>query len=192
MKRNKIAILPQVNTCGGDIEKKWFIYYSFKDPRNGQMKRFKTYEGLHKIKDYQLRLIQAERLCSAIKEKIKNGLNPFVDDEKAVYEDQLQYNAAARIYGQRRASNKTVRYYASEFLNELKTEGALEDETLRTYTSKLRTFDLWLDSKGYSSDDISCITNEIVIDFFRFIIEKRKLSGNSVKKYRQILRNTFL
>jgi integrase len=191
MKRNKVAILPQVNTCGGDLEKKWFVYFSYKDPRNGEMKRFKIYEGLHKIKEFKKRQAAAEKLCADLTEKIRNGWNPFLDDEKSVYEDQLQYNAIARVYGKRRASNKTVRYYSSLFLNDAIKEAILEPETLRTYTSKLRTFDLWLESRDLHGDDISCISNQVVIDFFRFMIDERKLSGNSIKKYRQILRNMF-
>lgn len=191
MKRNKIAILPRSNNCGGDLSKKWFVYYSYKDPRNGQMKRFKTYEGLHKIKDFQKRTDASEKLCADILYKIKNGWNPFIDDEKSVYEDQLQYNAVARVYGQRRASNKTVRYFASEFINEIKKDGVLGEETIRTYTSKLRIFDIWLECRNFSGDDISSVDNDLIIDFFNFIIDKRNLSGNSVKKYRQILRNMF-
>lgn len=191
MKRNKIAILPQINNCGGDICKKWFVYFSYKDPRNDHMKRFKNYEGLHKIKDFKLRTNAAQKLCEQITLKLQNGWNPFLDDEKAIYEDQLQYNNVAKVYGKRRASNKTVRYFSSLFLNEQANEGILEDETIRTYTSKLRTFNIYLESKSFDSYDISCIDNNIIINFFAFLIENRKLSGNSIKKYRQILRNMF-
>ena len=125
MKRNKIAILPQVNTCGEDIEKKWFVYFSYKDPRNGEMKRFKIYAGLHKIKEFNKRQAAAEKLCADFTEKIRNGWNPFLDDEKSVYEDQLQYNTIARVYGNRRSSNKTIRYFSSLFLTEAQKEGIL-------------------------------------------------------------------
>lgn len=191
MKRNKIAILPQINNCGGDISKKWFVFYSYKDSRNDQMKRFKDYEGLHKIKNFEERMAAAEKRCAELTAKIQNGWNPFVDDEKAVYEDQLQYNAVAKVYGKHKASNKTVRYFSSLFLSDAEKEGILEPETISTYTSKLRTFNFWLENHHVENYDISCITNEIVIDFFLFMIDNRKLSGNSIKKYRQILRNMF-
>lgn len=190
MKREKIAILPKVNTCGGDLEKQWFIFYSYRDPRNGKMKRFKTY-GLDRFKTVKERTRESEKLRLEITEKLRNGWNPFLDDEKAVYQDQLQYNNVARLYGKRRSSNKTVRYFSSLFLSDIEKEGVLEQETIRTYTSKLRTFNIWLESISIDGDDISCISNETIIDFFKFMIEKRKLSGNSIKKYRQILRNMF-
>ena len=49
MERVKLITLPQLNDCGGDIKKRWFVYYSVKDPRTGKMKRFKYYKGLNKI-----------------------------------------------------------------------------------------------------------------------------------------------
>ena len=41
MKRKKIVILPKLNDAGGDLSKKWFIYYSVRDPRTDKMKRFR-------------------------------------------------------------------------------------------------------------------------------------------------------
>lgn len=37
MKRKKIVILPKLNDAGGDLSKKWFIYYSVRDPRTDKM-----------------------------------------------------------------------------------------------------------------------------------------------------------
>ena len=41
MKRKKIVILPKLNDAGGDLSKKWFVYYSVRDPRPDKMKRFR-------------------------------------------------------------------------------------------------------------------------------------------------------
>lgn len=98
MKRKKIAILPEINNCSGDLSKKWFIYFSYRDPRNDKMKRFKVYEGLHKIKTFEDRTKAAEDLKYQLSIKLKNGWNPFLDDETAIYGDQLMYNNVARIY----------------------------------------------------------------------------------------------
>lgn len=191
MKRKKIVILPQVNDAGGDVSKKWFVYYSYRDPRTDKMKRFKIYAGLHKIKDKEKRMAAAEELRDELRGKLKNGWNPFMDDSEVIYEDQLQYNTISKVYGKIRAANKSVRFYSSQFIEQLIKEGKLEDETIRTYTSKLRTFCMWLDKCHLGDNDITTIENIHVIDFFNFLIAERKLSGNSIKKYRQILRNMF-
>ena len=191
MKRKKIAILPEVNNCGGDLQKKWFVYYSYRDPRNDKMKRFKTYEGLHKIKDIKGRTTAAERLKEAYAVKLRNGWNPFLDDEKSIYEDQLQYNNVARIYGKMRTANKTVRYYSSKFIQRKESGGEVEPETIATYRSKFRVFDQWLDKNNLGSDDITMIDNAVVLRFFDFLINGQKLSFHTVKRYRQLLRNMF-
>ncbi len=191
MKRKKIAILPEVNNCGGDLSKKWFVYYSYRDPRNDKMKRFKAYQGLHKIKDFEGRAEAAERLKEDYAAKLKNGWNPFMDDETAIYEDQLQYNGVARIFGKMKAANKTVRYYSSQFIKHISVEQSLERETIDTYTSKLRTFCLWLDKSNRGDHDITTIDNNTLLQFFGYLINERQLSGHSVKAYSRLLRNMF-
>ena len=45
MKRKKICILPQLNDCGGDVKKQWFVFYSYRNPADNNMKRFRVYDG---------------------------------------------------------------------------------------------------------------------------------------------------
>jgi len=33
MKRKKMIILPRLNNCSGDLSKKWFVYYSVRNPK---------------------------------------------------------------------------------------------------------------------------------------------------------------
>lgn len=191
MKRKKIAILPEINNCGGDLSKKWFVYYSYRDPRNGKMKRFKEYKGLHRHKSYEERMQAAIQLKDKLSQKLRNGWSPFLDDETAIYEDQLQYQNVARIYGKMKAANKTVGYFSSKLVDLKMEEEDLEPETISTYKSKLRIFNQWLDRDGLADVDISAIDNSIVLKFFDFLINERSLSGNTIKKYRQLLQEMF-
>ena len=43
VKRKKIVILPKLNDAGGNLSKKWFVYYSVRDPRTDKMERFKDH-----------------------------------------------------------------------------------------------------------------------------------------------------
>lgn len=189
MKREKMIILPQVNTCGGDIEKKWFVFYSVRDPRTGKMKRFKSYTGLHQEKHPGKRLQLANELAQDIKEQLLSGWSPFEDSTKVVYADQLQYRSITDIYQKKRGSNKTVHYLASQYLERISMEK--EHATVTTYRSKLRTFSLWVESLGFGENDISSINNGMILDFFSFLINDRKLSGNSIGKYKQMLFGLF-
>lgn len=86
MSRIKIAIPPKVNTCGGDLSKKWFVYYSIKNPQTGKMERFKDYKGLHKFKTFNERLKAANIKAEEYLDKIGNGWTPFEDTSNAIYE----------------------------------------------------------------------------------------------------------
>lgn len=189
MIREKLVILPQVNTCGGDLNKKWFVFYSVRDARDGKMKRFKEYGGLHTIKDYKQRMDAAQRKADELAVKLRAGWTPFDDDNKAIYTDHLQYRMVADIYRNRKTSNRTFNYFANKYLED-KISGRA-DETHKTYRSKLRIFNMWLEEKGFADNDITAISNDDIIEFFHFIIDKRQRSGNTIGKYRQILFAVF-
>jgi integrase len=189
MKREKMIILPQLNDCGGDILKKWFIYYSVRDPRDDKMHRFKDYAGLHGIKDFKRRTEVAAQKCQEIGDKLRAGWTPFADDEKVIYADNIQYRMVADIFKNRRTSNRTFHYFASKFLADRVASKA--PETLKTYRSKIRIFSMWLDEKGFGDNDITAIHNGDVVEFFHFIINKRLRSGNTISKYKQLLFAVF-
>lgn len=48
-RRKKIVILPHLCDAGGDINKKWWVEYSMRDPRTDEMKRFRNYASFSNI-----------------------------------------------------------------------------------------------------------------------------------------------
>ena len=88
MKRKKIVILPKLNDAGGDLSKKWFVFYSVRDPRTDKMERFRVFEGLN-IPDEAKRRKLAVAKIAELTQKLKCGWTPFLDNEEAIYEDQL-------------------------------------------------------------------------------------------------------
>jgi integrase len=188
-RRKKMIILPTLNNCGGDVQKKWFVMYSVRHPKTDKMHLFKIYSPLGKFHDAVSRTRAAEQLIKDFAEKLKHGWSPFVDDSHVIYEDHLEYDHITRIYGKKRAENKTIRYWASKYLETL--SGKLdEDGTLPTYKSKLRIFSQWIDSH-YSGNDATTITNATMVDFFRWLIDHEKRSAKTIHDYRYILAGLF-
>ena len=188
-RRKKLARLPHLNDAGGDISKQWYVEYAIRNPKNDRMERFRVYEGLSDPTPAK-RLMLAEKIIQEYSDKLKNGWSPLGVPEKYVYQDQLVYTEIAKVYGQQRSANGTVRFYASEWLKEVSAR-VNTDGTLPTYKGKLRLFCNWLESKGYGENDVTSVTNEMVVRFFDYIIDDLKYSGNSVRKYQQILQNLF-
>jgi integrase len=183
----KICELAKIYDAGNDISKKWFVYFSYRDPRTGKMKRFREFKGIQKQSTPAKRYEAAEKLKNEINEKLRVGWNPFIESN-AIYEDDLTYHFAARMYGKMRAGNKSFNYFSSEFL---KTVSGLDHNTIVTYKSKLRIFNQYLTKRGLETNDITSIDNQVITDFFYFIINERKLSGNSTGKYKILLNSVF-
>ena len=168
MKRKKIVILPKLNDAGGDLSKKWFVYYSVRDPRTDKMKRFKDHTELSQMEDC-VRRESARQKIHELTEKLKRGWTPFLDDEEAIYEDQLQYKTVAEIYGKQKAANATFRRLASQFIEVKRSSGVLEPKTIQCYVSKLRMLTIWSEAK-YGQIDITAFDNARILQFFNYLV----------------------
>lgn len=188
MKKEILVRLPKLNDCNGDLTKKWFIFYSVRNPKTGKMERFKDAKDLHKLKSEQDRRQKAKEKIEHYTEKLKLGWTPFDDNSEVIYSDQIEYDHIASMYGRKRASNKNFRYFASKLIEK---KSGLERDTVVTYKSKLRRFSQWLEVKGIAQNHIESITNSIIVDFFKWLIDEQKLSAVTVKKYTQMLREAF-
>lgn len=187
-RRRAIMILPQLKDCGGDLSKKWFVEYSCRNPHTDQMKRFRHYEGFSELRTARERYAYAEKRIQELTEKLKRGETPFAK-KKVIYEDELVYSHVARTYGKQRESVVNIRTYLSEFLALKQAE--VIPHTFKTYQSKLRIFCTWLEQKKLSKVHVSCINQEHICSFFRFIAETNNISRCTVSKYEQILRSFF-
>jgi len=115
MKRKKLFIRPKLNNQKGDLNKQWFIYYSVLNPKNGKMIRYRHYDGFTGLKTSEEKTEHGETLIREYNAKLEQGWSPLLDNQHAVYDDQLQYAHLADIYGIQKSSNYTVRYYSSKY-----------------------------------------------------------------------------
>lgn len=188
MKREKIVILPKLASFNNDLKKKWYVYYSVRDPKDGKMRMKKIYKDLDspKIKD---RLRVADALIEEMREKLILGYNPWTDETEVIYADSMHYQQAAKLYKKIRKSNKNFNYFANLYIKHEML--GLEKSTVQTYISKCRTFDGWLMRMKLHDADLKVLTNDVVVEFFRFLIEERQLSSFTYKKYRNLLHAIF-
>jgi integrase len=191
MKREKLCILPKLFDHNGDIRKKWYIIFSYRNAADGKMKRFRIYDGFTEHRTKKAKLEFGEKLVRDYTQMIKSGWNPFQkESEKVIYTDNLQYATLSRAYSDKRQSNKTFSYYSNLFLPEMQNSAR---KTYQNYVSKYRAFNNWLESKGIAGNDITTITQLIVSDFFRYLIDdpKMQLARITLKKYEHMLARVF-
>lgn len=188
MREKAIIRLPQLCDCDGDLNGRWYVHYSVRDPKSGKMERFKDVSGLYKAKTKNERYTISEKIIKELTEKLKRGWTPF-NDSSVVYPDNLQFQTAIKQYRKAVSQNGTFSFYASKFLDKVEMEH--EPATVSSYRSKLRMFNSWLQQSNLDGCDVSAIDNELMTKFFLFIIQERKLSKVTIKKYNQILYNVF-
>lgn len=186
--RQKLIILPKLNNCCGDLSRKWFVYFTVRNPRTGKMERFRMYDGFAGLSSEE-RYRHAQQLIDMYSARLKTGWTPFKDDTEALYTDQIEYRSVAEIYGQKRQGNNVLRQCISKFIED--NQAGIRGTTLITYRSKLRIFTLWIESQGYGQNDLSCIDNKVITKFFRYLIDTRKVSGKSIKYYRMMIARAF-
>jgi integrase len=155
---------------------------------SGKMVRFRIYDGFTGLSTEE-KYEHASRQIDLYYSKMRSGWDPFKDDSTVVYNDNLAYKSVSDIYQGKRSLNRCPSKLISDFLGDITPTVA--PATLATYRSKLRVFSIWLNAQGHSENDIATINNQVIIEFFKFLINSRKLSGNSVQKYRRILRTFF-
>lgn len=181
----KLVILPKLDNACGDPNKKWIVYFSVRNPRTGKMERFRKNEGLSANVPAEEKQINADKLIKEYSIKLQAGWTPYNDSENVIYEDSLGMKHAS-IYNQRRAMNNTFAYLASAFMDDISR--GMTEATKCTYRGKLRELRSWLEYQGIAGDDITSIDQQQLEKFYINLIDARKLSGNTVKKYTYILK----
>lgn len=188
MKREKICILPKLHDYKGDLTKKWFVYYSYRDAMTGKMIRFRIYNGFSTCPTAEERIENARKAILQITRKLKRGWNPIEDTKEVIYEDHVKYSKLAESQGRIRQSRKNFNYFASEFLKERKPN--ISPATYTTYKSKLRIFNLWLGIKKWENNDVSFFEATHAHQFIDYLFNTRKCGNNMVRQY-LLLMNMF-
>jgi len=188
MKQLKLIRLPVICNSGGDLSKNWFIEFYARNPRTDKMERQRSYKGINKYHNYKGRMAAAEKMKQYWTDKLKAGWSPFVDSS-VIYDDNLEYQTHIKNYRKIKSTNGTLRFYASKYLDSIKSE--VDAKTISTYRSKLRLFDAWLEGERISHADISAINQGVLTNFMYFLINERKLSKVSVDNYRILIRSLF-
>lgn len=184
----KIFIPPTLRDRGGDLEKDWFVEYSYLNPIDNKTTRKRIYKGLAVVgktddNTRALRLKAASIIIDALTSKIKQGWSPLSEIEKE-YIDNLEYKSVADTYGRLKKSKRTVRNALSLFLDHKKN--SIKPKTFQSYRSKLRKLMNWCESNKLGDVDVSVINDKHIKDFFVAICAQG-LDKRTVLKYRQNL-----
>ena len=183
-----IAILPQINNRGGDMDKTWYVYYSYRHPKTGKMKRFKESKGINHHATKKARTAACKKIVQTYTRKLNEGWNPFTDGDR-LYADNISYTQQpGKPYES--TSEKfehTIEHYLSETLENHKVN--IRPATFQAYQTHARKFVDWLEKNNLDQQRISLFTTA---DAQKFLNEMRLPNGKMVHiKTRWAYRNNL-
>lgn len=166
----------------------WYIHFSVRNPLTGKMERQKIYEGFEQLTSYEAKKAHAKVLIDKYTALLKNGWTPWTNPD-VIYEDEVQYQNESDSFGNIKKSNNCIRRLSSEFLI-FKKQG-IESKTYSSYRSKIRKFTLWLEKKEFGERDITTINNDIILQFFDYLINEKGLDKVTVSNYKILITSLF-
>lgn len=186
-RRRKEIVMPHLNDCGGDLSKKWYVEYSIRNPQTNSMERVRLYEEINRFQTCAERYACAQKIIESYSNQIRHG--KISCQEFVEYDDLMLYDGQGSFTKKRLAPAGSLKIHLSEFLQQKKTE--VGGGSIRTYTSELRLFYLYLEEKGIAEKPATYYTAEMLSDFLRELVQKKQLSNITIQKYRQILLSFF-
>lgn len=169
-------------------EKACFIEYRCFYPVTNRLERFRIYKGLAKCTSADELKILSDQIIKKFSGLLRSGWRPW-NDSSIIYQDETEYHNIASFTDGKRRDKNHIRRYFSEFLIHKKSD--VSARTYETYQSKIRRFQIWLEKNNYGELLIFQITNEIVIKYFHYLIDKEKLDSITIKNYRMLISAMF-
>ena len=195
MRRKKILVFPHLCNRRGDLSKKWYVELSMRNPQTNEMlrQRVELYEGtnINDLPTANERIAVAEKIIVELKQKIANGWTIFNDMEECVYDDQMQYSHVAAVYNEKINSTENYTYWVSRYIENEFPKRQLKPGTIATNKSRYRVFGNWLKSKQYNQANIQRLNNDVIVDFFLFLRDTRKIAKRTHRSYAELLFTFF-
>ncbi|MFL1012090.1 tyrosine-type recombinase/integrase [Flavisericum labens] len=195
---------PKIYDANGDLTKRWYVYFSFVDPRTGKLKRMKNIYGKtnrYKTKEsrYFLLSLYKKRLLKLLKE----GYDPF-EDNTARYLKKTK-SPAGENPQDKTSSTKEVISTPEEVPKEEDKQGlpvkeALEyalklktnivgERTLVDYRSRCDLFLKWQSERFKTIETIDQVDKKMVSEFLNHV--QLKTSPRNRNNYRTCLGSLF-
>ena len=192
---------PKIYFANGDLKKRWYVYFSYKDPTTGKMKRVTPFYGdaqKHKTKEDRLFVLSAYR--KKILELLKKGYSPF-EDNTELHQNQQEVTATkialtietvpaqtpqpittipVLTVAPVTTNQKTIKE-AFEFALSLKIN-IVKSRTYKEYESKQKALQVFIKKQYPHITHIDQLTKNMVLQFLNSVLQRT--SARSRNNYR--------
>lgn len=202
--------IPKIFDGDGDLSKRWYVYFSYRNPKTGKLKRMKNIYGKanrYKTKEerYSVLNVYKKRLHKLLRE----GYDPFVDNtefhktrteknkQKPARKEQVQNKPPEEAFTEENQSKtpnhsvtrktKTIEA-AFDMGLKLKTN-IVSTNSIKDYKSRINKFIDWIKKNKGGVVNIDEVTKGMVLEFLNE--EQLKNSARNRNNYRIVLSSMF-
>jgi len=157
---------PKIYTANGDLSKRWFVYFSFRNPETGKLKRVTPIYGAasnHMNKEARLTILVNYR--KSLIEYLKQGYNPFESNEELF--KKLSKTSAKPV-----EQKQIVAEVKSDPLVMEPPKMIVSPSTQRNYDNRLKNFLKWLHENYPEIKTIDQLSKKMLINFLNDVLTR--------------------
>jgi integrase len=172
---------PKIYSANGDLKKRWYIYFSYRNPKSGRLERITPFYGnanTYKTKEERLSVLVAYR--KVLLRLLKQGYSPYKDNTDLYL--QLQSKQAAKksqhVETEEKRNPKAVEETPTMTLQEAFDFGLKQKEkivnatTKRSYDNRVKLFLKWMSENHPNLKTIDTLNKQVVFGFLNDILER--------------------
>jgi len=177
----KLYSAPKIYTANGDLKKRWYVYFSYRNPKTGKLERLNPIYGkanTFHTKENRLTVLTAYR--KKLIHLLKEGFNPF-EDNTTLYKERNKVanpSQADSIISETNSPTqqevkqpKTTIKEAFDFALKIK-ENLVNSTTIIGYRNKVNNFLKWLAKNHKEVAFIEDLTKKIISEFLNSVLVK--------------------
>lgn len=145
---------PKIYDAGGDLSKRWYVYFSYRDPQTGKMVRQKPiYLGVNrKYKTLSERRAAIKKVRDVLERHLANGsINPY----------ETKYT-----------ENKVLSIHEAFSLAMTHAKATMKESSFQNHKHRIKSFEKWLDQNAFTDKAITAITKKTATNFLNAILLK--------------------
>lgn len=151
---------PKIYTANGDLSKKWYVYFSFRNPNTGKLERQKPVYVSLKITSKRERMKHLKIYQEALIKLLESGYSPYVKNE--FEEESVLMNV-----------NEAFNHALS--IKKL----AMNDYSYKKFSQRIRRFLKFTEEIGYNFRNINELNRKVVNEYLKRVQSKSSASNRN-------------
>lgn len=166
LKTKKNYSEPKIYDANGDLTKRWYVYFSFRNPSTGLLeKQTPIYGGANTYRTKQERYEVLNTYRKSLLKLLEDGVSPYEDKESAL--EIIVEKPSLQTTPSKTEDSIAI---GEAFAMALKIkQSVLSKTSFPSFSSNVKRFEKWLLANGITG--IEAITKKTVIDYLNEVLE---------------------